>query len=152
MNSTQAGVDVAKSVFEVALSDTPGSVRERHRLSRERFRRFFATRDFPSWPKRTMRPSKGLRYHCSRPRSSALRLHLLREESRCVCQTPSVPRFGWEAIPFLNRLGEPAIELRSHTRPGFPREPTSEEATLGKHEVARRRTLHEVQVASLPTV
>ena len=45
MNTTQAGVDVAKAVFEVALSDTPGSVRERHRLSRERFRRFFATRE-----------------------------------------------------------------------------------------------------------
>lgn len=45
MNTTQVGVDVAKSVFEVAVSDTPGSVRERHRLSRERFRRFFASRE-----------------------------------------------------------------------------------------------------------
>ena len=45
MNTTQVGVDVAKAVFEVALSDTPGTVRERHRLSRERFRRFFATRE-----------------------------------------------------------------------------------------------------------
>lgn len=45
MNTTQVGVDVAKAVFEVAVSDTPGSVRERHRLSRERFRRFFATRE-----------------------------------------------------------------------------------------------------------
>jgi transposase len=32
-------------VFEVALSDTPGTVRERHRLSRARFRRFFAGRE-----------------------------------------------------------------------------------------------------------
>ena len=45
MNTTQVGVDVAKAVFEVALSDAPGTVRERHRLSRERFRRFFATRE-----------------------------------------------------------------------------------------------------------
>jgi len=45
MQTTQAGVDIAKSVFEVALSDTPGRVRERHRLSRERFRRFFAVRE-----------------------------------------------------------------------------------------------------------
>lgn len=45
MNTTQIGVDVAKAVFEVAVSDTPGSVRERHRLSRERFRRFFAARE-----------------------------------------------------------------------------------------------------------
>ena len=45
MNTTQVGVDVAKAVFEVAVSDTPGAVSERHRLSRERFRRFFATRE-----------------------------------------------------------------------------------------------------------
>ena len=45
MNTTQVGVDVAKSVFEVAESDTLGSVRQRHRLSRERFRRFFASHE-----------------------------------------------------------------------------------------------------------
>lgn len=45
MQTTQAGIDIAKSVFEVALSDTPGTVQERHRLSRERFRRFFAKRE-----------------------------------------------------------------------------------------------------------
>jgi len=40
MNSTTIAVDVAKSVFEVAVSEQPGQVRERQRLSRERFRRF----------------------------------------------------------------------------------------------------------------
>ena len=45
MHTTQAGIDIAKSVFEVALSDTPGVVHERHRLSRERFRRFFSKRE-----------------------------------------------------------------------------------------------------------
>jgi transposase len=45
MHTTQAGIDIAKSVFEVALSDLPGTVRERHRLSRERFRHFFSTRE-----------------------------------------------------------------------------------------------------------
>jgi transposase len=45
MNTTQVGVDVAKAVFEVAVLDTPGAVRERHRLSRERFRRFFASHE-----------------------------------------------------------------------------------------------------------
>ena len=45
VQTTQAGIDIAKAVFEVALSDTPGTVRERHRLSRERFRRFFSRRD-----------------------------------------------------------------------------------------------------------
>jgi hypothetical protein len=45
VHTTQAGIDIAKAVFEVALSDTPGTVRERHRLSRERFRRFFSMRE-----------------------------------------------------------------------------------------------------------
>jgi transposase len=42
MNSTTIAVDVAKSVFEVAVSEYPGQVRERHRLSRGRFSRFLA--------------------------------------------------------------------------------------------------------------
>ena len=42
MNSTTIAVDVAKSVFEVAVSEHPGHVRERHRLSRDRFHRFLA--------------------------------------------------------------------------------------------------------------
>ncbi|MEN8377089.1 MAG: IS110 family transposase [Gemmatimonadota bacterium] len=45
MNSTQVGVDLAKSVFEVAVSDTPGRVSERRRLSRARLRPFFAERE-----------------------------------------------------------------------------------------------------------
>src|SRR2546426_4623115 len=42
MNSATIAVDVAKSVFEVAVSEYPGQVRERHRLSRGRFSRFLA--------------------------------------------------------------------------------------------------------------
>jgi transposase len=42
MNRTTIAVDVAKSVFEVAVSEHPGQVRERHRLSRAQFRRFLA--------------------------------------------------------------------------------------------------------------
>jgi transposase len=42
MNSTQVAVDLAKSVFQVAISTTPGRIDQHHRLSRERFRRFFA--------------------------------------------------------------------------------------------------------------
>ena len=45
MHTTQASVDLAKSVFEVAVSATPGSVQERHRLNRARFRRFFENRE-----------------------------------------------------------------------------------------------------------
>ncbi len=40
MHGTMIAVDVAKSVFEVAVSEHPGQVRERYRLSRERFHRF----------------------------------------------------------------------------------------------------------------
>ena len=42
MNGTTIAIDVAKSVFEVAISEHPGHVRERHRLTRERFHRFLA--------------------------------------------------------------------------------------------------------------
>lgn len=44
MKHTTIAVDVAKSVFEVAVSDQPGRVSERHRLSREAFLDFFAQR------------------------------------------------------------------------------------------------------------
>jgi transposase len=44
MKSTTIAVDVAKSVFEVAVSDRPGRVNERRRLSRSRFLPFFAQR------------------------------------------------------------------------------------------------------------
>jgi transposase len=39
MNDTTIAVDVAKSVFEVAVSSQPGHVRDRHRCSREGFAR-----------------------------------------------------------------------------------------------------------------
>jgi len=41
--STTIAVDVAKSVFEVALSDRPGRVVKRHRFSRGQFTRLLAT-------------------------------------------------------------------------------------------------------------
>jgi transposase len=44
METTRIAVDLAKSVFQVAISGVPGRVDEQHRLSRERFRRFFAAR------------------------------------------------------------------------------------------------------------
>jgi len=45
MHTTQASVDLAKSVFQVAISTTPGRVDQHHRLSRTRFERFFAERE-----------------------------------------------------------------------------------------------------------
>ena len=44
MHSTTIAVDLAKSVFEVAVSQQPGRVRERHRLSRGQFSRFLSER------------------------------------------------------------------------------------------------------------
>ena len=44
MKDTTISVDVAKAVFELAVSDRPGRVVERHRLSRAAFLRFFAER------------------------------------------------------------------------------------------------------------
>ena len=42
MEHTTIAVDLAKSVFQIALSRRPGQVDEEHRLSRERFLAFFA--------------------------------------------------------------------------------------------------------------
>ena len=42
MKTTQVAVDLAKSVFQVAVSRSPGRIDEQHRLSRGRFQRFFA--------------------------------------------------------------------------------------------------------------
>jgi hypothetical protein len=39
------GIDIRKAVFEVALSDAPGTVGERRRLSGAWLRRFFAGRE-----------------------------------------------------------------------------------------------------------
>ena len=44
MNSTTISVDVAKAVFEIAISNHPGTVAQRHRLPRSRFLEFFAQR------------------------------------------------------------------------------------------------------------
>jgi transposase len=37
-------MDIAKNVFEVAVSEEPGRVKERRRLTRSQMRRFFANR------------------------------------------------------------------------------------------------------------
>ena len=42
MHTTQISIDLAKSVFEVAVSPAPGKVQARHRLSRARLQRFLA--------------------------------------------------------------------------------------------------------------
>ena len=44
MKSTTIAVDLAKSVFQIAVSQHPGKVSESHRLSRSQFLRFFAQR------------------------------------------------------------------------------------------------------------
>jgi hypothetical protein len=44
MKSATIAVDLAKSVFQVAVSHRPGKVAESHRLTRSQFERFFAER------------------------------------------------------------------------------------------------------------
>jgi hypothetical protein len=47
VKDTTISVDVAKSVFEIAVSVRPGHVAETHRLSRPRFAPFFAAWNCP---------------------------------------------------------------------------------------------------------
>jgi transposase len=44
MDATTVGIDLAKNVFEIALTDERGHIVERRRLSRARFDRFFVNR------------------------------------------------------------------------------------------------------------
>jgi hypothetical protein len=51
-NDTRIAVDVAKAVFEIAVSDRPGRVSRRERLPRAQFLAFFAQQPKPlrwSW-------------------------------------------------------------------------------------------------------
>ena len=62
MNTTQVAVDLAKSVFEVAVSHRPGRVHESHRLSRSRFQKFFAVRE----PAEVLMEACGTAHHWGR--------------------------------------------------------------------------------------
>jgi len=62
MQDTTISVDIAKSIFEVAVSDRPGHVKEQHRLTRSRFLRFFAERR----PVRVLLEACGSAHHWAR--------------------------------------------------------------------------------------
>lgn len=62
MNTTTVAVDLAKSVFELAVSDGQGRVIERKRLSREAFRKFFVNRP----PCRIVMEACGTAHHWAR--------------------------------------------------------------------------------------
>jgi len=49
MEHTTISVDVAKSVFEVAVSPRPGQVSGRHRLTRTQFARFLREQAPAPW-------------------------------------------------------------------------------------------------------
>jgi len=78
MNSTTIAVDVAKAVFEVAVSEHAGQVRERHRFSRERFRRYLGEQP----------PATILMEACGSPTTGAERLRRGGIES---CSSPRTP-------------------------------------------------------------
>lgn len=62
MNTTTVAVDLAKTVFELAITDEKGRITERKRLSREAFARFFANRP----PCRIVMESCGSSHHWAR--------------------------------------------------------------------------------------
>ena len=45
MQSTTVAVDLAKSVFQLAVADANWRITEQHRLTRTQFERWFANRD-----------------------------------------------------------------------------------------------------------
>ena len=78
-HSTHIAVDLAKSVFEIVVSDQPGKVLERHRLPRAKFLEFFANRPAATvvmeacgsahfWARKIESPSDMASSSCRRPR------------------------------------------------------------------------------------
>lgn len=47
MSNVTIAVDIAKNVFEVAISAAAGQIRERRRMTRHQFERFWSTRAAP---------------------------------------------------------------------------------------------------------
>ena len=72
MQHTTIAVDVAKSVFEIAISHRPGKVSSRHRLTRQRFARFLAEQP----PAIVVMEACGMAHHWGR--ESQARGHLVR--------------------------------------------------------------------------
>lgn len=62
MKNTTIAVDLAKNVFEIAVSDRPGHVSERKRVSRKKFVPFFAERQ----PSRVLLEACGSAHHWGR--------------------------------------------------------------------------------------
>ena len=50
MNATTVAVDLAKSVFQLAVVDAQWRIVETQRLTRTQFERWFANRDVGLWP------------------------------------------------------------------------------------------------------
>jgi transposase len=75
MKDTTISVDVAKSVFEIAVSLHPGHVAETHRLPRARFAPFFATRP----PTTVVMEACGMAHHWGRE---------LKSQGHCVVLLP----------------------------------------------------------------
>lgn len=66
MDATTVGIDLAKNVFEIALTDARGHIVERQRLSRAHFDRFFVNRP----PCRIVMEACGSAHHHARSLSS----------------------------------------------------------------------------------
>ena len=68
---TTIGVDLAKNVFEVAISHTPGTIAMRRRLKRARFGAFFAEQK----PAIVVMEACGSAHYCASTASSSLLEH-----------------------------------------------------------------------------
>lgn len=49
MNATTVAVDLAKSVFQLAVADAHWKIVETHRLTRSQFERWFVNRENAEW-------------------------------------------------------------------------------------------------------
>jgi transposase len=75
MDTTTVAIDLAKDVFEVALANRAGHIRERKRLTRPRFDRFFS--ELPAGTEVVMEACGTAHYWGRRCQARDLRVRLL---------------------------------------------------------------------------
>jgi transposase len=89
MEHTTIAVDLAKSVFQIAVSHRPGHVDEERRLSRDRFLEFFAQRS----------PATIVRVACGSAHNWARQLQPLGTQCGSWPRMMSGPTFAGEDRP-----------------------------------------------------
>jgi transposase len=133
MNATTVAVDLAKTVFQIAVADANWRVIEKHRLTRTQFERFFANRavglvvmeacgSAHYWARRIQElgiqvrllPPRYVRAYVKRNKTDAADAAALIEAARCVDIVPvKIKSVEQQALQCLHRTREQWMRTRT---------------------------------------